>query len=64
MITLEELFKDVNMEPEVKSQMSKALISFAKLHVQCALVAASDNTGFSEAQKMDILTAYPLENIK
>jgi hypothetical protein len=47
------------------------LIEFAKLHVQRALKAASDNAEWKghilaavEVDKDSILDAYPLENIK
>ena len=49
----------------------KALIDFAKLHVQAALKAASENLEYTEEDssvpyvvESSILNAYPLENIK
>ena len=41
----------------------KALIEFAKLHVQAALKAADDNS-IMYISADSILNAYPLENIK
>ena len=56
---------------ETKKQeevVTKAMIEFAKLHVEAALkeaeIAGQNNWGNSKKMKDAILTAYPLENIK
>ena len=44
------------------SDMQKAMVEFAKLHVEAALKAAS-STAFSDS-KYNVENSYPLENIK
>ena len=51
--------------------VQKAMIGFAKLHVEAALKASSENAESyviggltSEVDKESILNAYPLKNIK
>ena len=51
---------------EVKSHISNWLIEFAKLHVEKALQAASEQVEFDEEVliRQSILQAYPLDLIK
>lgn len=69
--TAEEFNNDIRY---VTYSLDEKLITFAKLHVEAALKAASENVKYREQITMQgvqrtfsvnsILNAYPLENIK
>lgn len=79
MITAEEFLQEhpvishyyddeFNWEVVPTLQVQQAMIEFAKLYVEAALKAASENAQVTDwgyaVSKDSILNAYPLENIK
>ena len=79
MITAEELLKDrvyitiddIEDVHDSLSNVTEAMIEFAKLHVEEALKEASEKVttdgygdGYAGIDEESILNAYPLENIK
>ena len=65
-LTAEEFMLDT-LESMDQQEVERAMIEFAKMHVEAALKEASKklnyNRDFCNVQK-DILNAYPLEKIK
>ena len=74
MKTSEEFLKNFNEEENnidklyYDSYVKKAMIEFAKLHIEEALkeaeIVAQKTWGNSKIMKESVLNAYPLENIK
>jgi len=69
--TAEEFLKECQSNPHKGWSTRKAMIEFAKLHVEAALKAAYDNIEYTEVDSSvpyvveeSILNSYPLENIK
>jgi len=72
--TAEEFFTSVVGEnpDEFNSYIKECMVEFAKMHVEAALKEASENaetkdvpyTDDIEVDKVSILKAYPLDNIK
>ena len=69
-LTAEEFMLDT-LESMDQQEVERAMIEFAKMHVEAALKAAAENAevnipdyGDYEVDEESILNAYPLENIK
>ena len=69
-LTAEEFILDT-IESMDQQEVERAMIEFAKMHVEAALKAAAENAevnipdyGDYEVDEESILNAYPLENIK
>jgi hypothetical protein len=68
--TAEEFLKEAQSNPSKGWTTRKAMIEFAKLHVEQALKEASKKSKYKEGQITDhkltksILNSYPLDNIK
>jgi uncharacterized protein (DUF1684 family) len=70
MITAEEFMLE-NLQSMDQQEVENAMIEFARMHVEAALKAASENaetkfvpfTDDEEIDRVSILDAYPLENI-
>ncbi len=66
-IFLQNLIEENNYDSNI--DIEDAMIEFAKLHVEAALIEASENAkiidvGKCVVYKFSILNAYPLTNIK
>jgi len=69
--TAEEFLKECQSNPHKGWSTRKAMIEFAKLHVEAALKAAYDNIEYTEVDSSvpyvveeSILNSYPLDKIK